>query len=332
MEWNRVETLLNADIDKVASKASNGGAALAALASRIRGEVGSVEAALNALSERLDALPVQLGDARALAARCDAIIAKAEGEGRDDLAAAATARKEKALSDAARFEAELAGGETELERLEDALTRLEEKAADVDLRLGGSGVDLDLGGAGFADTLPAMETLDRPPRDTDPASPSALRATNPAATAVKAPAAAGGDDLDAQFAELLAGMGDLDDPPPGAAASAPDDDDDDLALPDLVDVGDDELPEGADPDAKGPIDFSALDALAAKGSGGPAPKGKAAPPAVKGKAIPAVKGAAKPPATGDGQPRSRKTLWIVVGGAVVAAGGTIAALLAFGVL
>ena len=319
MEWNRVETLLNADIDKVASKASNGSAALAALAHKIRAEVGSVEAALGALSERLDALPVQISDARTLAARCDAIIAKAESDGRADLGAAATARKAKALENAATFEAELANGETELERLEDALTRLEEKAADVDVRLGGAGV---------ADTLPAMDALDRPPRDTDPATPAALRATLPANTA---PAAAGGaEDLDAQFAELLAGMGDLEDAAP--AAPDDDDDDDDLGLPDLVDVGDDELPEGADPDAKGPIDFSSLDALAAKESGKPAPKGKAGLPAVQGKAVPAVKGAAKPPATTGGKPRSRKTLWIVVGGTIVAAGGTIAALIATGIL
>lgn len=322
MEWNRVETLLNADIDKVASKASNGSAALAALAHKIRAEVGSVEAALGALSERLDALPVQIGDARTLAARCDAIIAKAESDGRADLAAAATARKAKALENAATFEAELANGETELERLEDALTRLEEKAADVDVRLGGAGV---------ADTLPAMEALDRSPRDTDPATPAALRATLPATATPTAPTSGGGaEDLDAQFAELLAGMGDLED----AAPDAPDDDDDDddLGLPDLVDVGDDELPEGADPDAKGPIDFSSLDALAAKESGKPAVKGKAGLPAVQGKALPAVKGASKPPATTGGKPRSRKTLWIVVGGTIVAAGGTVAALLATGVI
>ena len=252
MDWNRVETLLNADVDKLAVKTSNAGAALTALAKKIRSESEGVEADLQALQVRLDELPVKLRDAQGVVARCDAIVVKARGDGREDLAAAALARRAKAASDAATMQNELDAGDAELTRMDDALTQLGKKAADVEARL----AEL-----GLSDGLPDMAGLDDLPTGpaappSKPAAPAASAAAKPAAPAAAKP----GDDLDAQFADLLAGMGEA----PAAPAKkpvGPTMDDDDLGLPDLVEVGDGELPEGADPDAAGPIDFSALDAL-----------------------------------------------------------------------
>jgi|GEM_PF-3400977 len=317
MEWRRVETLLDADLDRLVERASDANAALSALVDKIRAEVHSVEVSQAALRDRIDEIPAKIEAERSLAAKCDAIIAKAEGEGRGDLAAAARAKKGNAEASAAALEAELVDADADLTRADEVIPRLNQKISEIEARRDQLGV---------ADTLPAMDVPD--------AAPSVASA--PAVAAPKPAAEAGGEaDLDAEFAALMAGMDDLEDDAPTAAA-ADDDDDLDLALPDLVEVRDDELPEGADPEDEGPIDFSALDALAAKEAGKPAPapakKGGAKKGAEK-KQLPAKVSGAKPPAeTGDGEKRSRKGLWITVGGVAIAVGGTLAALIGFGVL
>ena len=345
MDWTRVEMLLNADLDKVAAKAAHAGTALAALDTKIRAEQANVEAALGALQARLDALPGAIGEERGHAARYEAGIAKAQGIGRADLAATAAARRDEHGARAAALEAELAAGEGELERLDDALTRLGDKQLSLAERLAALGPEA---AAPRPTTRPADAAGAKPAAAATPAKPAAAAAAKPAAAA---------DDLDAQFAEFLAGMGGLEaaaPSKPARALAAPVEDDDD-GIPELISVRDDALPEGADVDSDGPIDFSSLDALAAREAGKPAPpaakgaaaakttvpaKAGAAVPAKAGAAVPAKAGAAVPAkagaAPGAGAPAeaggSRKVLWIALGGTILAAGGTLAALVGLGIL
>lgn len=170
-----------------------------------------------------------------------------------------------------------------------------------------------------------------------PGARGAPRATSKAATgAAPAPAAAAksGDALDDEFAALMAEMGE--DLPAPKRASGPTmaDDDDEFVIPDLVEVGDDELPEGEElPPLEGPAKGKGgapakgapVPSVAAKAGANAAPGGARLPVPAKS-TLPAKSGGA------DGAKKGGKGVWIAVGGAVVAVGGTVAALLAFGVL
>ncbi|TNF27792.1 MAG: hypothetical protein EP329_19030, partial [Deltaproteobacteria bacterium] len=120
--------------------ASDAGAALAALTEKIRAEAQTVEAARAALGERLDAIPAEIASQQALVVKCDAIIAKAEGDGRPDLAAAARAKKAGAEAQASALEAERMEAEADVVRAEEAVARLHDKADEVGARLEALGV------------------------------------------------------------------------------------------------------------------------------------------------------------------------------------------------
>lgn len=329
-DWTAAETLLETDLERIATRASNPGAALAALAHKVAGERERVEGTLEQLRARLASLPAAIEAEQKLAERCEAIAAKSRAAGRDDLAAAAEARGHNHTAKVAALNDELAGGEGTILRGHELLEGLEAKRAVIVERSNEFGV---------AETMQDMRVVADEGDDTgldDLGDLDALVGAGGADTRTDVSAAQpkGGGDLDSEFAALLAAMGEDAAPAPKKAAPEPDDDDD-YALPDLVTVGEGELPEGADPESDEPIDFSSLDALAASEAGDAPAKGKAAAPA-KSKAAPPATAKAAPPAKAGEEaatkPGGSKRVLVVVGGVIVVAGGTVAALFGFGVL
>jgi len=303
MDWNRAETLLTADLERIASRATSPGAALAAMEEKVIAEITEVEAFLSRAEDRIAALPGLVEAEHGMAVRCDAVIAKAEADGREDLKSAAEARKGRHESQAAVLEAELDQLEGDLPRAADLLKRLEARREEI-----------------------AGQGLVQGEREASP------RAEEPAA----APESAAEEEaLDEEFAALLAAMDEAPSPAPAPAPEAVASDDILADLPDLADVPEGELPEGdEDLDLDG-MDFSHLDAMFGGGDGGGGGGAKAAVPATKtpSKApAPAARAATTPArADSDGGATEKKgkgRLWLVVGAIVVVGGGTVAALFA----
>lgn len=332
MDWTLIRSLLDANLDQVLAKATDPAATLTALSRKISAASEMVEAHLASMSQREQELPGLIGQEEAALAKVDAVIAKAKQEGRADLLAAATARHAKNQETLSALAAELSQLEGERTRAEDALAKLEDRKADVESR-GETGVSNDDFDFAALDGGPkaAPAPVAKPAPVVAPAKPAAT----PAASSAPAKKAAGGS-LDDEFASLMSDLNvNLDEvelpKKKGLPAKVADDD---LGIPDLVDVKDNELPEGEEDDLpplkgekynipKGP----------AKGAAPPAKGGAAA--AAKGGAVAAAKGGsvavAKPgtPAKMGDAPKSGSKRWLWISGAVVTLGGAGAAVAHF---
>ncbi len=324
MNFEQAETLVNANVEHLLVKASNPNALLASLDGKISNEIARLEAVVAAgtgLSGSPDAEPH-----RRTLAKLDAIIAKAKGDGRADLAAAAGKKRAATLAAIEAIETTGAEGDMATLTAQSYLDKLRDKLVEVQTRraeagLGEPSQDGDLG-TFSASEIVGDETLDALATPEPDWRPGDKKKGPPKAAA--APESADGV-LDDEFAALFADM----DPAELAAIEKkmadkhkkPDDDDDDdgMAGLDLVEVADDELPDGADVESDEPIDFSSLDDIA-PGAKKPAPAkaktGKA--PAKPAEAKPAAKkkgdakkgdaGADKDAEAGGGS----KAIWYVV--------------------
>ncbi len=306
MDWTQTKNVAEANLDAIVGKVSDPKAALTALEKRITGEVAKVEAHLVALDGRVMALPDLLDEADKTVLKVEAIITKAKADGRADLAAAAGARRDKHLAERAALEAELNGIEDKQAEADTWLTRLQDKLLEVQLR---------------RDALPSTPAPAPAPA---PAAPAAS-AAKPAVAPKPAAPAKKGDALDDEFAALLGEL-DVDLSKvelPKKKKPLPVLPDSDDAIPDLVTVADDELPEGEElpplekPKGKAAAPAAKAAAPAAKAAT-PAPK--AAAPAAKA-AAPTVAKAATPAASEAPKKKSKAWLWITTGVVVVGGGG-----------
>lgn len=135
MDWTQTKTVAEANLETLASKASNPKVALSALEKKITAEVDKVEAHLVALDSRVNALPGLLDEADKQVAKVDQIIAKAKAEGRADLAQAAAGKRNKTLADRQALEAELNGIDGEMTIADEWLTKLQDKLVEVQVRI-----------------------------------------------------------------------------------------------------------------------------------------------------------------------------------------------------
>ncbi len=293
----KLELLASASVGTLVERASDPVATLRALEGKLEAGLAEAEAAVVALPERLEALEARLEAERTTAAKCDAIVAKSEADGRPELARAAQERKARALEAASAVERDIAEAQSDGGRLDALLPALEERLEDVRARLAelptAPATDLDAGPAGLTATYQG--------RDVSASGSNAPPTPEPE----PAGAAEGGDDADweNELAALMSSMGVA--PTPSAPSAGEDEDDDPMAgIPSLVEVPEDALPEGEElpPEPKAapaaPAKAQAPAVVQGKGPQPPAPAGKgAAPAAPAGKgAAPAAKAAAKPPA------------------------------------
>jgi len=284
MDWTQTKNVAEANLATIAGKTSNPKVALTALEKKITGEVEKVEAHLLTLDERVTALPGLLDDADKMVAKVDAVIAKAKSEGRADLGAAAAERRQKHLADRTALEAELNNVDVAQTEADEWLTKLQDKLTEVQALI-----------ARTPDARPA-------PAKVAPPAPAKV-ATKPAGAK---------DALDDEFASLLSeldvDLSKVELPKKKSPAKLPDADD---GIPDLVTVGDTELPDGEE-----------LPPLAT-------PKGKGA--TAKGAASPAKTPAATRavPGQSSGVPSKKSRLWLWIGAGTLVLGGGGAALAHF---
>jgi len=333
MDWTQTKNIAEANLDTIVAKASNPKVALTALEQKITAEVAKVEAHLLSLDGRVLALPGLLDEADKMVMKVDAVIAKAKGEGRADLAAAAAQRRQKHLTDRAALQAELDNVENVENEANDWLSKLQDKLAEVEARIRVT-----------PDRAPAPAPA--PQAAAKPAAPAPQAAAKPAAPAPQAaakpapkPAASGKKDaLDDEFAALLTEM-DVDlskvelPNKKKLPAKLPDSDD---GIPDLVTVRDDELPEGEElppleqPKGKGAPQKGG--AAASKPTAAPtkpaAAPAKAAPVPAKAAPVPAKAAATPAPANAPEEKKKSKVwLWVTLG--AVGLGGAGAAVAHF---
>lgn len=367
VDWERIDSLIAARPDAVMRSSERGEDLLNALAEQVTDAVERLRAKELGASGEFAELDSQRATQERLAARCDRIIAKAVGDGRADLEAAARGRKAGHEEKAAGLRAAMDARADEQGRITKAISKLEAKTAAIErAREAGSGPDSDANvggdtavdlvmpatpeplGVSDDDLLASLDTLmaetEAAPAPVAPGGPAAAPAPLSAedaeaedpleaaaarvAAAAAAPAAgsagAEADDLDAEFAKLMASQGESTSEPAPVEATEGDDDIDAIlsSLPEMVAVGDDELPEGVELPPE-----PAVPAVAA------APKppvradrapSKAKPPTKPDVALPKKK-KDQPPAK---EKSSRTWLWVVVsllvlGGAFV---GTLAAM------
>jgi len=332
MDWTQTKNVAEANLDTIVGKASNPKVALTALEKKITAEVDKVEAHLAALDGRVNALPGLLDEADRQVAKVDVIVAKAKTDGRADLVAAAGQKRQKTLQDRAVLEAELNGIEGAMGEADDWVTKLQDKLVEVQTRINRT-----------PDTGPAPVAAAAPVAAKAGGSPAAV-AAKPAAAKPAAKPAGKGDALDDEFASLLSEM-DVDlskvelPKRKNAPVVLPDSDD---GIPDLVTVGDGELPDGEEvppleyPKGKGPTKGGAAAPPAKAPAAAPAKPSTAvpakAPAAVPAKAptVVAKAGAGVPakPGSADAAPTEKKSktwLWIASGVIVLAGGGAAVA-------
>ncbi len=285
----KLELLASASVGTLVERASDPGATLRALEGKLEAGLAEAEAAVVALPERLEALEARLEAERTTAAKCDAIVAKSEADGRPELARAAQERKARALEAASAVERDIAEAQSDGGRLDALLPALEERLEDVRARLAelptAPATDLDAGPAGLTATYQGRDV-------------SGVSNARPSPAPEPEGAGAGGDDGDDadwenELAALMSSMGVA--PTPSAPSAGEDEDDDPMAgIPSLVEVPEDALPEGEElpPEPKAapaaPAKAQAPAVVQGKGPQPPAPAGKGA--------APAAKAAAKPPA------------------------------------
>ncbi len=371
MDLTATRSLLDKDLDQLLAKASDPKATLSALARKITATVESVEAHVLALDERATALPDELGREQAMIGKVEAVVAKAEQEGRADLASAARQRLDKHMGQVTAIQRELAKNDADRAEAEDLLVKLEERLVEIDARgVEFGGVDTfspepiaeDAPAPGKpapapaappskpatpAAAAPAKHATPAAAAPAKPAAPAAAAPAKPATPAAGAPAKKGGGDLDDEFAALLSDMNvDLSkvELPNRKKPALPATKDDDLGLPELVTVADNELPEGEEleplPDPKkggkpaaGPAKAAAPGKPAAAAPAKPAAAAPGKPAAAAAPAKAAVV-AAKPgaPATADAPAKKSKLwLWLTLGTTAVGAGGLAVAHFVFGV-
>ncbi len=319
MDKDLIQKLLDANLDHLASRASNPRATLGALAEKIAGAIDDVEARMVETDMRAMELPALIDEGGEKLKKLDAIVEKAKNDGRPDLEQAAAARKQSQEAAIAALKDEEASLDAQRSDLEALLGKLQMKQVDVDgaiasapsepvgVRPPSEGLDLDA--LRPAAPAPALRTAATPapkpaagsklgpppgPAMPAPAAPAPKPAPAPAAAPAKpaAPpakpaggAAKGGDDLDDAFAALLAAenlsLDEIELPKKSAKRALPLPDSDD-GIPDLVMVSDTELPDDATDEDRAPIPT-----VPAKGAAAPRPgqPKAAAPPAASGQKL-----------------------------------------------
>ncbi|MCC6622786.1 MAG: hypothetical protein IT385_16110 [Deltaproteobacteria bacterium] len=350
MDLTQARSLLDRDLDQLLAKASDPKATLTALAGKINATVAAVESHILVLDERAMALPGAVAQEQAMVHKVEAIIAKADQDGRADLAAAARQRLAKHQAQVAALGAELGKNEAERAECDTLLVRCEERLTEIEAR----GVEL----GGIDAFAPEPEAAPEPAYESASANAAAAPAPKPAASAPKAaapapkpaapavaapaakapakPAAKGG--LDDEFAALLSEMNvDLSkvELPNRKKPALPATKDDDLGLPDLVTVADNELPEGEEleplptaptkggkPAAPATKPATPAGKVAAAGKPTAPPAAKAGPPST------AAKGAA--PAASEAPKKSKTWLWITLGATALGGAGLAVAHFALG--
>lgn len=319
MDDKNIQSLISADVASVLQRASDPRAAGEALVAKLAAAIEKLTSQMEAAGIALEELPPKIAAARQTVEKCEVIIKKAEADGRAELAAAARSRQGAAAAQLDDLGATLDQAGDVVDHGGDLLEQLEAKRDEASAQLEA------LGPAPRPAAAPSPGPA-RPP-EAAPAGPSA--AASPAAAGASSPAPAkSGDALDDEFAALMAEMGET--LPVAKRPSGPTmaDDDDDFAIPDLIEVGSDELPEGEElPPLEAPGKGKAAPgkalSVAAKAGANAAPGGARLPAAARG-ALPATGGAGAPP-------KSRARLWVAVGTTIIVVGGAVGALFAFGI-
>jgi hypothetical protein len=338
MDWKQTKSIAEADLGAIVGKVSSPRAALASLEKKITGEVTKIEAYLGTLDARAMDLPGLLDQADQKVAKLQAVVAKADNDGRPDLKQAAAGRLSKEASDRQALQAELDGLDQVQTVADEWMTKLQDKLMEVQAKIDSLPPDPKPAAAPAA--APAEKAAASDEVDLAGLDDLAAKAPKPApAPAAKAPPkkAAGKDALDDEFAALFAELNVDPSQVELPKKKAPPKIEVDDKIPDLVAVRDDELPEGEE---LPPLEIpkkGAVSAAVGKAAASGATKGAAA--AAPAKAGP-VKGGAAAPAKPAAPPvkaasapeqapaRSSKAwLWWTTG--IVALGGAGAAVAHF---
>lgn len=369
MDWNQTKSIAEADLGAIVNKVSSPRAALASLEKKITGEVAKIEAYLVSLDGRAMDLPGLLDQADQKVAKIQAVVAKADNDGRPDLKQAAMGRLAKEEADRKALQDELDGLDQVQTTADEWLSKLQDKLVEVQARIDTLPPDPKPAAAApaapVAAPAPAAKAKDE---DVDLASLDALVASAPkpapkpaaapapAATSKAAPGAkpaggakgAKGDALDDEFAALFAELNVDPSQVELPKKKAPPKIEVDDKIPDLVMVKDDELPEGEElppleVPKKGQVNAAAA-AAAQKGAvagaaKGAAPAGAAKAPAasgpVKGGAALPAKAAAAPAKAATPAPEAKKGskawLWWTTGLITLGGAGAAVAHFVFGV-
>lgn len=319
MDWNQTKSIAEADLGAIVSKVSSPRAALGSLEKKITAEVAKIEAYLGSLDGRALDLPGLLDQADQKVAKIQAVVAKADNDGRPDLKQAALGRLAKEEADRKALQDELDGLDQAQTVADEWLSKLQDKLVEVQAKIDTLPPDPKPAAAAPSEPAPAPAPAPAPSKapakaaakddDVDLASLDALVASAPKpaptpkaaapapAAQAKAPAAkpaagakAGkGDALDDEFAALFAELNVDPSQVELPKKKAPPKIEVDDKIPDLVMVKDDELPEGEE---LPPLEVPKKGAPGAKGAGT-----AAAAAAQKGAVAGAAKGGAPAPAT-----------------------------------
>lgn len=296
IDWGKVFQLLDADLEGLIARASDPARIVDRLTHRIAGTITRLEDGISAARARTASIPDEIDQQQRVATKCVTIAARSEGQGRPDLQQAALARKAECEARVSALAAESEALAAEVTRAEEALGRLRAKEADAAARRSGLAapaaaeevVELDeliaepaVVGVGVGSAAVSAAPTAR----VEPAAPAP--ATGPASEA----AAPSDEELERQMAELMASMGVSATP---TVEPSSDSGDDFLAdIPELVEIGNDELPDG--------ITLEDLDKEFEKPAGVPA---TAPQPASAG--LPAAAPIAQPPASPEPEPAKKK--------------------------
>lgn len=367
MDWNQTKSIAEADLGAIVNKVSSPRAALASLEKKITGEVAKIEAYLGSLDGRALDLPGLLDQADQKVAKIQAVVAKADNDGRPDLKQAAMGRLAKEEADRKALQDELDGLDQAQTTADEWLSKLQDKLFEVQAKVDTLPPDPKPAAAPapVASAPAPAPAAKAKADDVDLASLDALVASPPKAAPVAkaagpAPAAsakaaapakpaagakgAKGDALDDEFAALFAELNVDPSQVELPKKKAPPKIEVDDKIPDLVMVKDDELPEGEElppleVPKKGQVNAAAA-AAAQKGAvagaaKGAAPAGAAKAPAasgpVKGGAAVPAKAAAAPAKAAVPAPEAKKGskawLWWTTG--IITLGGAGAAVAHF---
>lgn len=346
MDWNQTKSIAEADLGAIVSKVSSPRAALGSLEKKITAEVAKIEAYLGSLDGRALDLPGLLDQADQKVAKIQAVVAKADNDGRPDLKQAALGRLAKEEADRKALQDELDGLDQAQTVADEWLSKLQDKLVEVQARIDTLPPDpKPAAAAAPAAPVPAPAPAAKAPTkggakddDVDLAALDALVASPPKAApvakaAAPAPAASAkaaapakpsgaakggkGDALDDEFAALFAELNVDPSQVELPKKKAPPKIEVDDKIPDLVMVKDDELPEGEElPPLEVPKKGAGVAAAAAAQKGAVAGAAKGAAPAGAAK-VPAASGpvkggaavpakAASAPAKGAPAPEAKK--------------------------
>jgi len=306
MDWNQTKSIADANLEVITGKVSSPRAALSALEKKITAEVEKIEAYLVSLDGRAMELPGLLDQADQKVAKIQAVVAKAENDGRADLKAAAMGRLAKDLGDRKALQGELDGLDDVQTTADEWLSKLQDKLIEAQAKSNLLPPDPKPAAAAPATPAPASGPAAKTPAAKAPAAkapaakasaeepdlaaldalvaapkkPAPVASPQPAKAAPGAKAGGKADVLDDEFAALFAELNvdpsQVELPKKKTPAKIEVDD----KIPDLVAVRDDELPDGEE-----------LPPLEIPKKGAPPPKG-AAPAPAKGGAAASAKAAA----------------------------------------